>query len=361
MAKDKERIVDRDTFTYDEKMLIAQKSDEMCCHCGKKVYFGFGATVDHYVPLSLGGTNVNENLVMLCEKCNKEKDNKLIEPRAYIHHLREKDAEKLDGYFRMAVYSSDYLRNTRLLALDEYKLSYHCPFTKDGLVTMKLADKEGDFHKILSAYIKYLDKNDCLESKDRARDNIDFFFKFGCIYYVEFGDEVKNLLVAVPSRDYGLKLNKENTELMDDVDKNMINYCISLFEMPIYKKPLYYNIQVAMHHDFCKLFLKEQQISYLPVRIESASSEYFYNTYRNGYKGNLNAFTHSGPVYMLRLIHYNEDKKLPDYNGKKQTKFMSIFEKGYRDVDAFFKHHPDILWMKESFLGIEENEKELER
>lgn len=49
-------------------MLIA-RDGEHCQVCGTKV----GLTVDHIQPRAHGGTNVNENLQLLCHECNQEK------------------------------------------------------------------------------------------------------------------------------------------------------------------------------------------------------------------------------------------------------------------------------------------------
>ena len=70
---ERQKIVERDDFTFDEREHIAAKSHHKCAHCGKEVYFGYGATVDHFVPLNKGGTNRDINLIMLCNDCNKEK------------------------------------------------------------------------------------------------------------------------------------------------------------------------------------------------------------------------------------------------------------------------------------------------
>lgn len=46
-----------------------------CWHCGKSV--GDDYHIDHLIPLSRGGSNAPENLVISCPKCNLSKHNKL--------------------------------------------------------------------------------------------------------------------------------------------------------------------------------------------------------------------------------------------------------------------------------------------
>ncbi len=48
-----------------------------CCYCGRK--FGLAIkTVDHLVPLSLGGADSQINRVPSCKKCNRMKSNQSL-------------------------------------------------------------------------------------------------------------------------------------------------------------------------------------------------------------------------------------------------------------------------------------------
>lgn len=49
-----------------------------CFYCGK-IIGNHNATVDHYIPLSKGGSCHPENLVWACQPCNQAKGNKLPE------------------------------------------------------------------------------------------------------------------------------------------------------------------------------------------------------------------------------------------------------------------------------------------
>ncbi|WP_083847267.1 HNH endonuclease [Deinococcus gobiensis] len=50
-----------------------------CCHyCGEKVGRTAGPWhADHFIPISRGGANVAENIVIACEPCNRQKYNKM--------------------------------------------------------------------------------------------------------------------------------------------------------------------------------------------------------------------------------------------------------------------------------------------
>lgn len=49
-----------------------------CCHwCNKRFESEDSATIDHVVPLSKGGSNRQDNLVLACEECNAERADSL--------------------------------------------------------------------------------------------------------------------------------------------------------------------------------------------------------------------------------------------------------------------------------------------
>lgn len=60
------------------KLNIHLRDDFTCQYCGKKLNKS-SATVDHILPKSRGGKNEWKNTVCSCKKCNKLKDNKLLE------------------------------------------------------------------------------------------------------------------------------------------------------------------------------------------------------------------------------------------------------------------------------------------
>ncbi|QIB27924.1 HNH endonuclease [Caloranaerobacter azorensis] len=55
-----------------DKLYIYQRDLKRCFYCGKKLKF-HQITLDHYFPVSKGGTNDVFNLVTCCKKCNKLK------------------------------------------------------------------------------------------------------------------------------------------------------------------------------------------------------------------------------------------------------------------------------------------------
>lgn|GEM_PF-6154549 len=58
----------------------AHRQHPYCQWCGCRLEFGL-ATVDHVVPLALGGTSRSTNLVLSCEPCNVAKGGELPKRR----------------------------------------------------------------------------------------------------------------------------------------------------------------------------------------------------------------------------------------------------------------------------------------
>lgn len=188
---ERNRIEERFTFTEDEREDIFNKSNHKCCHCGRTVYWGYGATVDHFIPLSLGGTNRNINLIQLCDKCNKEKGNKILRPKDYIRHIKPKYLDELEGYFDSYIHSFNYVNHDRIFACDEYVLPEYlqAAFLTGHKMSRKYYDKVDQMYKkpmyvlkrattedlarIVPYYIRYLKKVDMLGSEEAAAKNIE--------------------------------------------------------------------------------------------------------------------------------------------------------------------------------------------
>lgn len=49
-----------------------------CEYCGVEVMKGKNRTIDHFYPLSRGGTNDRENRVISCRVCNRLKDDRVF-------------------------------------------------------------------------------------------------------------------------------------------------------------------------------------------------------------------------------------------------------------------------------------------
>jgi len=52
-------------------------SDSCCYYCGYSLTLN-DSTLDHVLPVSKGGTNRLDNLVLACYECNQEKADKIV-------------------------------------------------------------------------------------------------------------------------------------------------------------------------------------------------------------------------------------------------------------------------------------------
>ena len=69
------------------KLVVWERDNWTCQHCGVKVeivpehpFPPHAATVDHVIPLSAGGSNMQGNLVTSCFECNQRKGGSLPAP-----------------------------------------------------------------------------------------------------------------------------------------------------------------------------------------------------------------------------------------------------------------------------------------
>lgn len=285
----RQQVQARDDFTYDERQHIAEKSDNKCCHCGREVYFGYGATVDHFIPLSEGGVNRDINMIMLCQNCNKEKKSKILEPTLYLKYLKEEHKKKLIDYFHSYVRSFDFFSKRNVMACDEYEFQFYPEnmgsshklknnkFKKrkidinnkkrPTLFSVKLKRATGDdFDKILEYYTKYLKKHDFFKSDIIARNDISLFLKYGCIYYVEKTDGIKAMCFVSIERDtYGCYYKDIET-----------NYGLSIFIMPYYSNDVAHNMAYLLCKQIPGSIFMEQGLKCVFAKIRTLQSEKFF-------------------------------------------------------------------------------------
>ncbi len=216
----RQKTDERDEFDYDQRKRIALKSDDCCCHCGRKTYFGYGATVDHFIPISKGGSNDVRNLIMLCKDCNEDKGDLIINPKGYIEYLKDPYYEELEDYFTEYVDSFEYIERNNVLACDEYKICIYPNACKKIIMNMSKKKNRHSYRdmdryaiqhrlkratfddkdKLVSYFKDYLRRRSSLENEKTVYLNIDFWLKFGCIYYIENANGVR-FMAAITYRE----------------------------------------------------------------------------------------------------------------------------------------------------------------
>jgi hypothetical protein len=64
---------ERKPIPDDVKMFVWQRDKGKCVKCGSQENLEY----DHIIPVSRGGSNTERNIQLLCEKCNREKHDKI--------------------------------------------------------------------------------------------------------------------------------------------------------------------------------------------------------------------------------------------------------------------------------------------
>lgn len=72
------------TFKESEFRDKLEKQNFKCFYCGKNISYD-SSTRDHYIPLSLGGSDEINNIVACCSSCNSKKRNMM--PKDYIKKI----------------------------------------------------------------------------------------------------------------------------------------------------------------------------------------------------------------------------------------------------------------------------------
>ncbi len=353
----RKKVEDRDEFTYEERKKIALKSHDRCCHCGKLTYFGYGATVDHFVPISRGGTNDDKNLVMLCMDCNKEKGHKILGPELYLKYIDDKYLREVDEYFDNYLDSFEYIERNNILACDEYGISVLQSACEKALLKagrrpnkkkidiekfsinylMKRAT-EDDKERLEEYLYKYLVKRDSLDDKDSIKDNIAFWLKYGCIYYLENSDGI-HYMAAFTARSIKL--------IENDGYKNDKDLCLLLF--PEGGNSLYLTITTGIVDSFLKFICREQKLLKIPVQImflkaEPLASKFFYIKRI--------PYSNSGDFCFSIVEHWfksHSDKKNKEDLERKADNALNHFFDKFKDIEnemtIWGKKNPDISWM----------------
>jgi 5-methylcytosine-specific restriction endonuclease McrA len=70
------QVTPRAGIPRDVKLRVWERFEGRCANCGSTRLLQF----DHIVPLAMGGSNAEQNLQLLCDRCNSEKSGGLAEP-----------------------------------------------------------------------------------------------------------------------------------------------------------------------------------------------------------------------------------------------------------------------------------------
>ena len=352
------KYYNREHFTLDEKEDICAKSGNKCAHCGTPIYAGYQMTVDHFIPLDKGGSNQMINLIPLCKDCNESKDNKLYSME-YIKYLKPKYRQQIKDYLDSYVQVIDYCQRHRLLAYDEYNRSILITprnvrrKNKSVGVKSKYILKYAtwdDLDKITDYLIRYLKKNEVLDSEEAARENIIFWMQFGCIYYVERNGEVTTM-IAMTIKQLG-----ENQDYRGIYNQPM------MYLFPYYQTEISEQIVLDLIYDIPKLICDENNLSFMPLNIVMLEDEKMKNVLSYMYKTSPKEDNVEGFIVFHVLVGENESYdnvhiEYEDMNEseKKTHDFFNKFNDVTDKMLRYFEKYEDresVSWMINSILSV---------
>lgn len=352
------KYYDREHFTLDEKEDICAKSGNKCAHCGTPIFAGYQMTVDHFIPLDKGGSNQMINLIPLCKDCNESKDNKLYSME-YIKYLKPKYKQQIKDYLDSYVQVIDYCQRHRLLAYDEYNRSILITprnvrrKNKSVGVKSKYILKYAtwdDLDKITDYLIRYLKKNEVLDSEEAARENIIFWMQFGCIYYVERNGEVTTM-IAMTIKQLG-----ENQDYRGIYNQPM------MYLFPYYQTEISEQIVLDLIYDIPKLICDENNLSFMPLNIVMLEDEKMKNVLSYMYKTSPKEDNVEGFIVFHVLVGENESYdnvhiEYEDMNEseKKTHDFFNKFNDVTDKMLRYFEKYEDresVSWMINSILSV---------
>lgn len=254
------KVEDRHIFSEELKIKIAKKSSDRCVWCGKPVFFGYGGTVDHYIPLKKGGTNDLVNLVLMHEECNKNKGSRVVPVNIGASYLNDEPAAELSQYFEDYVHKYDYISRGNLICCDMYEM-FFLPSEMEAAINrarrkgkkldlqpkrskyiLKRAYPE-DADKVIAYYVKYLKKYELLHSEEAAAVNIQFWMRFGSIYFIEKNGDIVAMVTATVNR----------------------NGYVSFNVFAYYSTPLAHTMAKGMVTCLGDAIMEENDIVYLPI------------------------------------------------------------------------------------------------
>lgn len=360
----RQKIVERDEFSWEEKKHISMKSNDRCCHCGKQVYTGFGATVDHFIPISKGGTNQDFNMVMLCERCNKDKGNKIMYPYSYLEYLNPEDKKKTLNYFESYVRSFEYIERRNILACDEYQVEVLPPIDTQRMrrknkkiLTMKYILKrvrpddylhgDEEMQKITDYFIEYLKRISRLDDVKAAKKNIEFWTKFGCIYYVENANGIVYMM-TVTIREVEKASGTEKELFINVFPKNATSLAFSIAR----------GCMMLIPESLCY----EQGLSAVPVTYSLLKEDHNAARLFMSYQM---SFSDNGEITSSVIYSVGErDKSEDNENGypvtdKELKHFFNKFHPVKDEISEWIHMNPEYNWMKsEVYISCNDDEYE---
>ena len=356
------KVAFRDEFSYEFKQQIMQKSDEKCCMCGKKCYIGYGATIDHFIPLIKGGTNDEANLVQMCEECNEEKGRQIIFPGYVKKNLTPKAYNDLCNYVEDYFAKFEYIDGHNLFCFDKIcskmspiysdQIKNKSKFLKSGIgIKYELIRATEEDNDMLTDYfISYLKKRDLYENDELARKTVEFFTKYYATYYAKKAGEINMLMVGSMQTLMGpqyFDFDEEADSKKIPIDKAM---CLAFF--PKYVNDSSVSFATCIIDWLATDIFEYYNLNFAPLKLMVPQPDskfigamgYYYNqgkTKNSMSVANIHLWRDKGGD--LNLEAYNEFCSKIRYNTREMKEFVEKNE--MNEKESWF------LWMQDQKYG----------
>ena len=358
---ERQRLHDRETYDYEEKIQIQKRSNNKCCHCGRECYPGYGATIDHFIPLSKGGSNNKVNLLMLCDDCNQKKGEKIVEPNAYLKYLNEPYLEEIKNYWKSYISSFEFFSRRNLLACDQYAFEFYNPSVLHSLKKGKKIKEDNlskyavmsiqlcragadDLKEVTEFYLKYLKKIGYTIPEDEANKNIEFWFKFGCIYFTKKNGEI-NLIVPITITNH-YRPPKEYANW----DRYTPDKTMYMFPMVCYQSASGLNTARVVINRIPEMLCSEQGLSVLTVIVDALPGDStLFNLHKvdnSKYICKTGILGCSAKGFMVCTKEFSDgDDDIQKELKIKTAEILNKLPDKRPDAKDYIKNNPEVSWM----------------
>lgn len=198
------RVQSRVYIDNKTRELVSKKTKGVCSHCGCKIRIGDNFSVDHAVPLNIGGTNDIENLVPLCKDCNFHKDDKLM-PIGWYKCLNKGSNNQLKTYIENFEIEHDKVGYNYFLAYDKIAFDVLSDMKNGLLVKHKRTIRKAyysDLDQLYHIYIEYFKNFNIPFNREEIKKQLSEIFTFGAIYVNT------DMSIIIPLTPYGSEYGK---------------------------------------------------------------------------------------------------------------------------------------------------------
>lgn len=296
--------------------------NRICAHCGTPLDYNTNFTLEHVIPLSKGGKNDISNYVALCETCNKEKSNDIVEPNEYYTYLPKAKKAQLQALFEEYCKSTDWLSYDNLFMTDRFDLKSHIPVMgKSGQIDVPSTFRvEKVKTHIAFEYLTMYKGRLSLDDKDLITyDERDLKSPY---YKITYRDSLIMFFSAYIMKANADNPNSENTLYLDIYTNHELKRKFTTI-------PMLYNIISALLCHIQNTLSSRDKLTTIKCAIRTPSSDSFGHTV-------FNEFVRINPkTYDLYAAYDN-----PNGTGSCVLYLTTIlFQGNYHDLKSLAKAH----------------------